>query len=333
MLGAGERLVQAADRLQRRLPWLAFPVAVGKKFSDDQAGNLAALVAYFAFVSIFPLLLVLATILELTLRGDAALRHRLLASALAGFPVIGTQLRGSAHPLRETGIALAIGLIGTLLGGCGVAGAAQNALNWAWMVPFSRRPRFPWNQLRNLAFVAVVGLGQIATSLLSGAIGGSGYVLSGAGARIGAIVVALALNITLFWAGFRLATASMVTGRQLWLGALAAGTAWQVLQLAGGVIVARTLATSSSLYGTFGIVLGLLAWLYLQAQITLLAIEIDVVRARGLWPRSLRPPLTAQDMAAYRLYARAEQRRRGIDIEVADSDIAGPTPENERYAR
>ena len=320
---AAGRLARAADRLQQRLPWLAFPVAVGKKFSEDQAANLAALVAYFAFVSVFPLLLVLTTILELTLRGDSALRHRLLTSALASFPVVGTQLRGSTHPLGETGIALAIGLIGAFLGGRGVAGAAQNALNWAWMVPFNRRPRFPWNELRNLAFVAVVGLGQIATSLLSGAIGGTGHVLSDAGARIGATVVALALNVIVFWAGFRLVTASMVTCRQLWLGGLAAATAWQALQLTGGIIVSRTVAASSSLYGTVGIVLGLLAWLYLQAQITLLAIEIDVVRARGLWPRSLRPPLTPQDVTAYRLYARAEQRRRGIDIEVADTDVTG----------
>ncbi len=324
MLTAGERLARAADRLQRRQPWLAFPVAVGKKFSDDRAHSLAALVAYFAFVSILPLLLVLATVLDIILRGDAALRHRLLASALGSFPVIGPELRGSAHPLRETGIALVIGLAAALLGGSRVAAAAQNALNSAWLVPYTGRPRFPRNQLRNLAFVVVVGLGLIASSVLSGAVGGAGHVLTGAGARIGASTVALALNIVVFWTGFRLVTASMVTARELRLGALAAAVAWQALQLLGGFFAAHILARSSALYGTFGIVLGLLAWLYLQAQITMLAIEINVVRARGLWPRSLcPPPLTPQDMTAYRLYAQVEQRRRGIDIEV-DRDAAGP---------
>lgn len=325
VLIAGERLARAADRLQQRQPWLAFPVAVWKKFGDDQAGNLAALVAYFAFVSIFPLLLVLVTVLDITLRGDTALRHRLLSSALGSFPVIGAELRGGPHPLRETGIALGLGLAGALLGGCGVAAAAQNALNSAWLVPLDDRPRFPWSQLRNLAFVVVVGLGQITTSLVSGAVGGAGHVLTGAGARIGATTIVLALNIVLFWAGFRLATASVVAGRQLWLGALSAAAAWQALELLAGFFVTHALARSSSLYGAFGIVLGLLAWLYLQAQVTLLAIEVDVVRARGLWPRSLFPPLTPQDMRAYRLYARMEQRHRGIDIEVDDGDTADPS--------
>lgn len=326
MLTAAERLVRAADRRQQRHSSLAFPVAVWKKFSDDQAGNLAALVAYFAFLSIFPLMLVLVTVLDITLRGDAALRHRLLASALGSFPVLGTELSGSAHPLRETGFALIIGLAGALLGGCGVAAAAQNALNSAWLVPFTARPSFPWKQLRNLAFVVVVGLGQVTTSVLSGAIDGTAHLLTGPGARIGATAVALGLNIVLFWAGFRLLTATAIASRELWPGALAAAAAWQALQLAGGFFVTHILAKSSSLYGVFGIVLGLLTWLYMQAQITLFAIEIDVVRTRGLWPRSLRPPLTPQDITAYRLYARAEQRNREIDIEVADSDTADRSP-------
>lgn len=323
MRTAGDRLVSAADRLQRRQPWLAFPVAVGKKFGDDGAHGLAALVAYFAFVSIFPLLLVLATALDIALRGDPALWHRLLASALDSFPVIGPELRGSANPLRETGIALLVGLTTALLGGSRVAAAAQNALNSAWLVPFAGRPRFPLSQLRSLGFVVVVGLGLILSSFLSGAVGGAGQVLTGAGARIGATAVGLALNIVVFWAGFRLGTASMVRARELRLGALVAAVAWQALQLLGGFFATHVLARSSSLYGTFGIVLGLLAWLYLQAQITMLAIEIDVVRARGLWPRGLCPPLTAQDMTAYRLYARVEQRRRGMDIEVDDPDATG----------
>lgn len=321
---AGGRLARTADRLQRRHPWLAFPVAVGKKFGDDRAHSLAALVAYFAFVSIFPLLVVLVTALDITLRGDAALRRRLLASALDSLPVIGPELRGSANPLAESGIALLVGLVMALLGGSRVAAAAQDALNSAWLVPFTERPRFPGNQLRNLAFVVVVGLGLLLSSLLSGAVGGAGHVLTGAGARIGATAIALALNIVMFWVGFRLVTPSVVRARELRLGALVAAVAWQALQLLGGFFATHILARSSSLYGTFGIVLGLLTWLYLQAQITMLAIEIDVVRARGLWPRSLCLPLTEQDMTAYRLYARIEQRRRGIDIEVDDHDVTGP---------
>ena len=324
VLTAGKQLARTVDALQRRYPWLGFPVAVGKKFADDNAHSLAALIAYFAFVSIFPLLLVLVTVLDIVWHGDAALRHRLLNSALDSFPVIGPELRSSASPLKETGIALIVGLATAVLGGTRVAAAAQNALNSAWMVPFSDRPRFTRNQLRNLAFVAVVGLGVVVSSFLAGAVGGSGHVLTGAGARAGASAIALAVNVFVFWAAFRLATSSTVVTRDLRLGALVAAVAWQALQLLAGFFAAHVLARSSSLYGTFGIVLGLLTWLYLQAQITMVAIEIDVVRARGLWPRSLRSPLTAQDMTAYRLYARAEQRHHGLDIEVDDGKAADP---------
>jgi YihY family inner membrane protein len=315
-----ERLLRAADRWQQRHGWVAFGVAAWKKFGDDQAGNLAALIAYFAFASIFPLLLVLVTALDIVLSGNPELRNRLLDSALANFPVIGDQLKHNVHALGGTGLALAVGLIFAFLGALGFATAAQNALNSAWEVPFSRRPGFPWSLLRSVSLTLVVGIGQIVTGTISGIAGGSGHLISGAPAHVGAVAVSLLLNIGLFWAGFRLATAREVAARDLRLGALIAGVAWQVLQLAGGYLVAHQLARSSSLYGAFGIVLGLLAWLFLEAQITLYAVEVNVTAVRGLWPRSLfPPPLTEQDLAAYRLYAEAEQRRPELQVEVEET--------------
>jgi len=315
-----DRVLHAADRLQQRQRWLAFGVAVWKKFSDDQAGNLAALIAYYAFAAIFPLLLVLVTVLDLLLSHDPALRGRLLSSALANAPVIGDQLKGSVHALGQTGAALVVGLIFMFLGARGVAAAAQNALNAVWEVPFSARPGFPWSLLRSVSLIVVVGVGQIVTVTLSGIAGGTGHVISGVGAHIGAVALSLLLNVGLFWAGFRLATAPSVATRDLRLGAFIAAPAWQALQLAGGYVVAHQLARASSLYGTFGIVLGLLAWLYLQAQITLYAVEINVVKVRRLWPRSLfPPPLTPQDLTAYRLYAQTEQRLPELEIDVRDT--------------
>jgi membrane protein len=315
-----DTVLHAADRLQQRRRWLAFSVAAWKKFGDDQAGNLAALIAYYAFVAIFPLLLVLVTVLDLVLSRHTALRGRLLSSALASYPIVGVQLKQNVHALGQTGAALVIGLIFTFLGARGVASAAQNALNAAWEVPFSARPRFPWALLRSVGLIVVVGVGQIVTFTLSGIAGGTGHVISGAGVHIAAVAVSLLLNVGLFWVGFRLATASSVATRDLRLGAFIAAPAWQVLQLAGGYVVGHQLARASSLYGTFGIVLGLLAWLYLQAQITLYAVEINVVQVRRLWPRSLfPPPLTPQDLTAYRLYARTEQRWPELEIDVRDT--------------
>jgi membrane protein len=314
-MNAVEKLVNWVDRAQQDHTWLAFPVAVWKKFGDDQAGNLAALIAYYGFAALFPLLLVLVTVLDIVLRNDPALKDKVLDSAFGQFPVIGPQLQSSVHGLNETGPALVIGLVLTFLGARGVAGAAQNALNTVWGVPMFRRPGFPWNMLRDIALILAVGIGLLATTLLSG-LAASAAKSMGGGGQAGAIVVSLVLNIGVFWYGFRLATAKEIGTREMLPGAVLAAIIWQILQLLGTFLVARTLAHSSSLYGVFGIVLGLLAWLYLQAQFTLYAIEANVVHARRLWPRSLAPPpLTEVDARAYAMYAKSQERRPEQQIE------------------
>ena len=316
-MNAAEKVLHSVDRLQQRWPWLGFPVAVWKKFGDDQAGDLAALIAYYAFASVFPLLLVLVTVLDLVLSHNQELRDKVLDSAFGQFPVIGPELKANVHSLHETGAALAIGIILTFLGTRGVANAAQNALNTVWGVPYARRPGFPWSALRSITMIIVVGTGVLATSLLSSLAAGATNILTGPGAYVGAIAVSLLLNIGLFWLGFRLATAREVTARELFLGAVLAAIVWQILQLLGSYLVAHTLARSSSLYGVFGLVLGLIAWLYLQAQFTLYAVEAAVVQSRRLWPRTLfPPPLHEPDRRAYRLYAQAQQRLAEQDIDM-----------------
>ena len=325
-------LLQKADSSQRRHAWLAVPVATWKKFSDDQAGNLAALIAYYAFASIFPLLLVLVTILDLVVRNDPSLREHLLNSALSQYPVVGPQLEGSVkHGLNQTGLALVIGVLLTLYAGLGVASALQNALNTAWAVPQFRRPRFPWSKLRSLGVIMVLGPGQIITISLSSIAGGTGH-LGGAVSRTVAILVALLLNAGLFWLGFRIATAPEVRTRDLRLGAILAAVAWQILQSVGGYFVGHQLRTHSS-YGVFAVVLGLLAWFYLEAQIALFVVELDVVRARKLWPRAIAPPPIADaDLRAYQLYAKSTQRRPELDIQVraGSYSVAKPRPPDQQ---
>jgi YihY family inner membrane protein len=284
-----DKAVDAADLLQRRWAWLAFPVAVWKKFTDDHAGRLAALISYYGFAAIFPLLLVLVMVLNIALKNNPALHQDLLNSALAQYPVIGQQISSNLHSLPETGVPLAIGIVFLLLAARGIAGAMQNALCEVWGLPEASRPGFPWSLLYGMALVFVVGIGLLVTTFLSGLAGGAGHVLTGAGAHIGAIAVSLVLNIGVFWLSFRLATVRRVPWHDLRIGAAIAAVVWQVLQIVGGYVVSHQLHRASSLYGVFGVVLGLLAWLYLQAEVTLYAAEVDVVLVRRLWPRSLKP--------------------------------------------
>ena len=162
------------------------------------------------------------------------------------------------------------------------------------------------------------------TIALSGVAGGTGH-LGGALAKVAAFAVSLVLNIVLFWLGFRIATSKEVSAREMRLSAILAAIAWQILQLIGGTIIGH--ATNSA-YGVFGVVLGLLAWFYIQAQITLYVVELDVVRARRLWPRSITPPpLTEADLRAYQMYADTGLLRPELEIvvrQVPQPNEAGP---------
>jgi len=289
-----KQLLSAADRFQRRSPALAVPVAVWSKFKDDRAGNLAALIAYYAFAALFPLLLVLVTVLNIVLKNDPSLQASLVDSAVSQYPVIGPEIQHSLGSLPASGLPLVIGLALLLLGARGVAGAMQNAMFEVWGIAAERRPKFLISQLLGLALVFTIGIGLIVTSFLSGVAGGVGHLINGTVVHVGTVLVSLVLNVGVFWLGFRLATAFQVRWRQLRTGAVIAAACWQVLQLAGGLVVGHLLRRSSELYGTFGIVLGLLAWLYLEAEVTLYAAEVDVVLARHLWPSSIMPAEPAE---------------------------------------
>jgi membrane protein len=324
--GKAAKLMQRADQLQQRHRVLATAVATYRKFSDDQAGNLAALIAYYAFASLFPLLLVAVTIIDIVAKHDAAARDK-LTSALHSYPVIGPQLEKSvSHGLTKTGFALVVGLVLTVYGARGVASAMQNAMNTVWGVPRFDRPNFPWSLLRSLGLIAVIGPGQLATIALSSVAGGAGH-LPGVLSRIGVILISLVLNFVLFWLGFRLATARQVAMRDLRLCAILAAVSWQVLQTLGGYFLAHQAATNSA-YGVFGVVLGLLTWFYLEAQITLYVVELNVVRSRRLTPRSLAPPpLTSADLDAYELHAQTVRLRRDVEVDVQHTAPGGGPPQ------
>jgi uncharacterized BrkB/YihY/UPF0761 family membrane protein len=316
-----DRLVDQVDGSQRRRPWLAFPLAVLKKYGDDGAGNLAALMAYYAFLSIFPLLLVFVTVLGFLLRGNPDLSRRLLNSALVEFPVIGQELR--VNELHGSWWVLIVSLVVSVWGARGVATATMNAFNGVWNVPHAQRPGFGPGLARSFGLLATLGLTVIVTGTLSG-LGGAGSF--GLAVRIGAFVLSTVLNIGLFLLAFRLATATVVRTRDMLVAAVGSAIMWQVLLAVGALLVDRQVRHAQSLYGVFGIVLGLLAWLQLQAQLTLYALEAEVVRTRRLWPRSVSPPpLTGADRQAYTDYATAERRLPEDEQQVA---VTFPTEED-----
>src|SRR5262249_55209636 len=184
------RPVHAFDRTQRRHPWLAIPVAVVKKFGDDQGGGLAALVAYYSFFSLFPLLLVFVTVLGFLLEGNPGLQKSIEDSVLGQFPVIGKQIH--VHALEGSATALVIGLVAALWGGLGVTQAAQRAFDHVWAVPLKQRPDFLHSRLRGIALLIILGTLFIVSTAASGLVTG---VLHGALEKVRGIVLALMLNL------------------------------------------------------------------------------------------------------------------------------------------
>jgi membrane protein len=308
------RPVRAFDAAQQRRTWLAIPMAVVKKFGDDQGGNLAALVAYYSFFSLFPLLLVLVTILGYVLQGDPGTQHSIRDSVLAQFPIIGSDISKNIHEIHGHVVALVIGLVTSLLAGLGVTQAAQNAMDRVWAVPFKDRPDFLRSRLRGLLLLVSLGALFILATLASGLVTGG---LGGPLAKIGGIALSLLLNIGLFMAAFRFMTSTTIATRCLWIGALLAAAAWTILQILGGIYIGHVFKHSTSTYGFFGIVIALLVWLHLGAQVTLYAAEVNVVVARRLWPRSLLgPPSSHADEKTLRALAKVEERHETEKVDV-----------------
>ena len=306
----------AFDRYQQRHAWLGFPLALRQKYGEDQGGYLAATMSYYGFFSVFPLLLVFTTLLGYVLHAHHHLYTSIVDSTLAQFPVIGHDLR--VNSLHGSALALALGLGASLWAGMGAFLAAQNAMNQVWGVPYRRRPDFLRARARALLLLLVLGGGILGTTVLAGLSGfGAGY---GLGWKVGSTALSTTLNIGLFWLAFRALTAKDVTWRELRGGAIGAAVLYEGLQTLGGYYVGHVIKGAGNTYGTFAVVIGLLSWIYLAANITLLAAEANVVATRHLWPRSFsilrEQPSTDADRRALTQLGEAEERRQDQDIAV-----------------
>jgi len=312
-LSLDDRL-QALDRRQQSGRRTSFVAAVIKKYGDDQGGQLGGLLAYHGFLSLFPLLLVFVSILGFVLQGEPAKQQELLNGALGQFPIISEPLK---H-LRGSGTALGIGLAGTLLAGLGITGALQTAFNRIWSIPIKERPNFIYSRLRGIGMLAILGTFSIVSTVAAGFVGAASH---SAPAVVAGVLVALAFNLALFLIAFKLLTAVELSVRQLMPGVIVASVGWQLLQHLGGFYVDHVLKRTGALYGTFALVLGLLAWLSLGAQIVVLAAEVNVVKARRLWPRSFfSSPLLDADRRAMISSAEVEERIDEESVEVTFND-------------
>ncbi len=314
--------VQKADRFQRRHPVVGFPLAVAYKYFEDQGPFLAAIISFYAFIAIFPLLLISTSILGFLLQDDPELRDRLLDTALGQFPIVGAEL-GRPNGLRGSTSAIVIGALAATYGSLNLGQAAQNAAHITWAVPRNSRTNAVLQRLRSLVLLVFAGLGILALALASSLLANPDAIGVGAGDLSGAIrIVGFVVTSVIFIGLFRLVSGGRASTRSVLPGALTVAVLWQLLQLVGNTYVTTVIVSASQMNKTFALVLGLVAFLYVTGLVIVLGLEINVVLRRKLYPRALLTPFTdnvsptAADLRAYTQYAKSQRHKGFQSIET-----------------
>ena len=303
------RTVDRLDGFQRRFSPAGWTMAVLKKFGDDQGGNLCALISYYGFFALFPLLLALVTILGFVLEGNPQLQHDIVDSALSKFPVIGDELQQNVGSIKGSWFALVVGVLLAVWAGLGATQAGQNAMNAVFGVPLLDRKTYVVRQLRGLVTLLVLAVIVLGTTAL-----GSGSTWVAVGGWVGRAAYVLAVfvvNALSIYALMNVLCHERLPWRKVWSGAVFGGIGWTLLQFLGTLYVGRVVRNASQTYGVFAIVIGLLSWIYLQAQVFVLAGEVSTVTDGRLWPRALvREHPTDADVRVADLIATREDRMR-----------------------
>lgn len=241
------------------------------------SGRNASVLAFFGFLSIFPLLLAATTILGFVLEGNEDLQKQIIDGALADIPVLGQQLQADPASLTGNWWALIIGLGGALWSSTKAFVGLQRALDDTWEVDVDRRDAMPEQRGKALLGLLLIGAAQVVSIVIAAIVNGAGLPSIG---RIALLVVTAAINIVVIATMFRYLTAADTTWRDVWPGALVAGVAFSVLQYFGTAIVNRIQEGASSTYGNFALVLGLVTWLSLLAISSLMGAEFNAALVR-----------------------------------------------------
>jgi uncharacterized BrkB/YihY/UPF0761 family membrane protein len=316
-------VVDTLDRAQRRRSVLGVPIAVFFKFVDDQGPYLAAIVSFYATLATFPILLLATSIFGFVLQGNPDLQEQVLDSALTTFPIIGEQL-GRPEGLQGSTTGVVVGALAATYGSLGLGQALQNALNVAWSVPRNNRPNPIALRLKSLLLLVTTGAFTIAittVSIIGVELFGDGGVVTWLIRLANVLMVGLLLTVV-----FRLAASRRHHLKRAAPGAFTVSVLWLVLQLVGQYYTTTVLAGTKGMDAAFGLVLGLIGIIFVASFMGVIGIEVNVVLARRLWPRSLRtlfvdrPELTDADRRAYASYAQAQRHKSSEEVQVGFKD-------------
>lgn len=320
------KLIDRIDAFQRAHPVIGFPLAVVYKFFDDQGPYLAAIMTYYAFIAIFPLMLIGTSVLGFFLQNNPDLQEELLDTALSQIPIVGDQL-GRPEGITGSASAIVIGSVAALYGALGIGQSLQNASNVAWAVPRNSRPNPLYMRLRSVGIIAMGGLALFAVAVAISILDNPGIIHIENQRYLGwaARFIGLGFSLVLFMALFKMLSLKRATWKSVVPGALFCALGWQLLQYVGNNYVLNVVVSASSMNQTFALVLGLMAFLFVLTAMVVLGLEVNVVRRRHMYPRALLTPFTDRvtlgpgDIRAYESYARM-QRHKGFQTITVNFD-------------
>ena len=295
-------VVSRVDELQRRRPIVGFPYAVCKRYGEDHGGWLGSLISYYGFFSLYPLLVVFVTVATWVFGDRPETLQRVLEAMWSKVPFVTGDLTAEVDEqvaaLRGQTWVLVLFLIVTLWGGVGVVRVLQDTVNTIWGVPRYRRPRFFSKIARGLVIIALLGLGVVGTAVVAGiTLTVDLPIVAAVSTAVANIVLAAAIAIAVY----RLIIDAPVRTAELLPGAIITGVGAYVITLVGGLYVKHVIARMTGVYGPFASTIGLLAYVSLIVQVFVIGTEVNVVRAKRLWPRAIAPELGPADRRAIEL--------------------------------
>ncbi|HEU4399361.1 MAG TPA: YihY/virulence factor BrkB family protein [Actinomycetota bacterium] len=265
--------------------WLDVAARGYGRYQRTEGSVSAVHIAYSAFFSIFPLLFAAVGGFGLVLRNNTELRDRILAEAAANLPgplnELVTQSIQSAQTSART--ALGVGLLLLLYSGTGMVVALERGLSRAFGL--ERAGTFVKQRTRALGWLLSIGLLLGVSVVAAGVLGGaSGAILEALGVTGGparassfavTLLVSFALDVVLFTLTFVLLPNRTLRARQVLPGALICAVWWGLLKYFGAFYIGRTIHNAGEVFGQLAIVVGLLVFIHLAAQLLMLTASVQ----------------------------------------------------------
>jgi membrane protein len=280
-----QKITIRLDDFQQKHAFLAFPAAVIKRYGEDKIGKQAALITYYGFLALFPLILAFIAIIGIVVQNDPELQAKIYAQVFQYFPALGHDLAGSFHSLKHQGLPLIIELLVLVYGARGVAATLQESFNYVWHADKDLHSNYFLDTLRHFAMIVAVGVGVTFSTIITYWL--VSILKVNLSTTVFVTLVNLVLSFCLFLLVFRLGTTNRVKTKSLMFGAVFAGIGLLIIQHFGAYIMGHELPKLRGAYGSFALTLGIMFWIYLQAQIIMYALVITAVRTQRDWPRKV----------------------------------------------